>query len=302
MDSQFKFFHYSIYISFHALGIFKNPSYGTVYIIMLLCCKIFAVIGGVIGFFACRGMAQKIEIFAILFPQIIAIGICIDVYTKRESLQKLLITLKENEFRTHVLQYVDTILKNKLIWYNIAMMVLITIGLTPPVIYYIFQGGPISDKKSFVMPYWYSCGDNNSTTTSLCFRVRSYGLLLLSNAFQLTIGTFYCGCGCCASIIYSILFNLLLAHGKVLKYAIHDLKETMDEFHQYSKKCKSNTLKTRFIMSQYERTINDQFILIIKNQQFIRRWVCVTSKHHFHSVQGLLTTLHSKYLFVFLNK
>lgn len=275
MDSKYKFVRTSIYISLRVLGMFEIPDYQIKYAIGLLCFTTFLTIGCIVGFLSCHGVGNKLTTFSATSAMIAMNLIFVDIFAKRGNVIKLLANLKESKkYRNYILCYANITMKRRIIWYIVAMMLLALISILP-VIYDYLQGSSISDKYSLLIPFWYSCGDNYHTKSFIskigCFRVQTKIALLISNAVQGCLATIMYLIPCSTIIIYSVLVNELLAHVHMFKSSVRSLNASMNQFDTESRKWDFSTLRTTLNKHQHEQYVWEQFIQIIKYQQFIKR-------------------------------
>lgn len=252
-------------LSLYSLGILKNQQLETAYSITTTIAMTLSILGSVIGFLTCHETAERLEALSAISPQVATLLIFINLFTSRSNLLALLHKIKENEEHTDdVINATEVIIKKKLIRFLILLCVL-SICFATPTVFASFHEDKITQKNSFAIPFWYSCGnrDINSVLMSLCWDVNSKKELFLANMLLGAVLGYLYLINCATFSLYSVIVGELMMHAECLRNKVNVFISNTDDldFLSYS--------GNRRI--QRDRRMYEEFVKIIKYQQFIRR-------------------------------
>lgn len=264
----------SVYYSLNIFGIFDNFKYTSQYVIGCTCFLIIFITGSTVGIIKCPGISDKLLVLSITTSQISALCIYLDVFSKKKKLMALLTKMKTyGAPPAYILSKAEIIMRKELLKYILGMAAS-ALSSTVPSTLDSLQDKPITSKYSLIVPYWFSCDDYNRTNvllrTFFCIRVQTRIQLLLNNSLQASMGLSMYMIACAGVILYSVIVYELLVHVDIFKSMVRNLSDIMNQYNEKKGKWAGRTYHLKANAS-YERTINDEFVAVIKYQQFLKR-------------------------------
>lgn len=259
-----------VYLSLCSLGILRNPIHAIIYSIILTTVMTFSVAGSIVGFFTTTGTANTLESVSALSPQLATLLIYVDIFSSRKLIKALLRKIKgDEEYAENVIERSDVLVKKKLIWFFIVLALLSTCFIVPP-LFISFYDATITDKFSFAIPFWYSCGDRpiNVVLKSVCVNVDSKTKLLLANVIMCASLVIMFMVHCSVFNVYRVIVAELTVHLHYLEAKVMTFIDNDEDF-----ACRLISRK-KIIYSQMvkrNQKVYDDFVKLIKYQQFIRR-------------------------------
>lgn len=244
-----------------------SPKYALRYTIVILCCMLLMVTGSTVGYLTQSGISERLEILSLLLPQLAVLLASSCVFVNKQNILKILEQMKRTQHSEYILQRTNTFVKDKVIWYIIMTYTTGLLAVIPPLLYFS-RSTSISDKNSFLSPYWFSCGDQSQKShtilKTICWPVRTKIQLLLSNVIQGFIVMLLISTNCARMILHIVSIKELLVHVEILITMIYDFNSLNSEDHITDGKSKNKDIE----QEQYKC---DQLVEIIKYQQFIKR-------------------------------
>lgn len=273
-----------IHISLSSLGILQNQQSAITYAVFVSAAISFCIFGTAVGFFTGTEVVTKLETLVTFAPQVTTFINYLNIFSSRKKLLALLQKIKGNEERANVIiNRTNVIVKRRLINF-LLLLVLLSAGISLPNLILSFCHTTITDKNSFAVPFWFSCGDgkSNGIWRFVCWNVNSKRELLLANTIASVILGIMFVINCSTFSLYSVIVNELRTH-------VEQLKIEMTAFTNNYDKVVSDVSKKRGCIrdhvAQVDKKDNQNFQKVIKYQQFIRRYVVFVENKQFFATQ-----------------
>lgn len=276
MKSQSKMFRFFMSVSLHLQGVAKNTKYSITYLIVVSCYMIFHSIGFVIGIQACNGAVEKIEVLSLFIPQINIYLAFLCMFNSKKLLVRLLKRIESNEFGDYVISQTDITITTKIIQWIMLMIAGPIFVAILSIIYVLLPHVPISDRNSLMMPYWFSCRNENSKKegflTSLCYSVNTKSELMVLNTILFLACTSFIIYYASLYFVYILLIVELIKLMEIFKIKLSRLIANMNSCRKVKVKDR-DSYRNKKKIEQFNILVREEFVDIVKYQQFLQRFV-----------------------------
>lgn len=269
-----KIFNYFINLFLLTMGVTENTNFEkfqvpffTVYFSLI----VINTFGMIVGLATTSDVIERAIQFSQITTQLNCIFMMLYFKSSMKPVRKLISKLRQNRTRwleaEQVMeQFMRTFVLKVFVAYYVAIFVIVT-----PLFVAQLRTSEISEKYSYVTPFWYSCGTiEDSIFRIFCRKVETGFELLLSNIAQAFM--YYCTLHALIMLLlfYTVLTNNVRIHAELLTERSKDMAKETDRFNKLVLELEGD--QDRFKES---RMIFDKMLLkklddMLKHQQFIR--------------------------------
>ncbi|XP_065224387.1 uncharacterized protein LOC135848412 [Planococcus citri] len=303
-----KIFDHFIDLFLLTMGVLENPEYkkfGIPFFIVYFGFIIVDTFGMMVGVATTDDLIRIAIQFGQLTTQLNCIAMMTYYKISMTLVLELIAKLRENsskwlEAEPIMEQFMRSVILKVFIGYYVAIIFTVA-----PVLAGQFNSVEVSEKYSYVTPFWYSCGTlEHSVFRHVCWNVETHFELFWSNIAQAFL--YYCTLHALIMLLlfYTILTFNVKIHAQVLTKKSEQLANDTYLFIELnSRNSGDNFVRMR---NEFDRDILLKFLELLKHQQFIREFAIeVTRLVHWMvmiNVTGIFCALSMTAFFTIVEK
>lgn len=256
-------------IFLYVLGTFKSDSISIVYRTIYISFTIFSLIGSTIGFVNTNDAQSKLKAFGVFYTSFMLNCVDITLMLSRKKIQNLIHLLEENvglHCETDIINRTAQFVNKKLFIFICFHAIAGSSFYLPPLINSLTTPITESIETQKIITYWFTCGQTETPCLNFKSKEELLGVnMLMGMMAALQHFGFFSG-----TMLYCVVMAEFCIHLDTFRSKVVALSEYSNRFCYNLDKSSRNDKRSRNLLIQYRNNAKNDFMDIVKYQQFIR--------------------------------